>query len=74
MRSLFIVGGYGAKHMSFDNQSEIDQLVRKIAMDIAFIVRQINPSRIIFCIDDHSWRKDIKIDENEEQLTAYIYY
>lgn len=64
-RSMFVVGGYGSKTFTFDSQSEIDQLMRKMAMDIAFITRTINPSRIIFCQDDSSWRKDIKIEENE---------
>lgn len=64
-RSMFVVGGYGSKQFTFDSQSEIDQLMRKMAMDISFIVRLINPSRIIFAQDDTSWRKKIKIDENE---------
>jgi 5'-3' exonuclease len=65
MRSLFIVGGYGAKTFTFDSQNEIDQLVRKMSMDISFIIRTINPSRIIFALDSKSWRKSIKIEENE---------
>jgi 5'-3' exonuclease len=64
-RSMFVVGGYGSKKFTFDSQSEIDQLMRKIAMDTTFIIRLINPSRILFALDDKSWRKDIKIDENE---------
>jgi hypothetical protein len=62
---MFVVGGYGSKQFTFDSQSEIDQLMRKMAMDISFIVRLINPSRIILAQDDTSWRKQIKIDENE---------
>jgi hypothetical protein len=64
-RSMFVVGGYGAKQFTFDSQSEVDQLMRKMAMDIAFIVRIVNPSRIIFALDAKSWRKGIKIDEND---------
>jgi len=64
-RSLFIVGGYGVKSYTFDSQSEIDQLVRKIATDVAYITRLINPSRVIFALDDKSWRRSIQIDENE---------
>jgi len=64
-RSMFVVGGYGAKQFTFDSQSEVDQLMRKMAIDIAYIIRLINPSRIIFALDSRSWRKDIKIDENE---------
>jgi len=64
-RSLFIVGGYGAKNYSFDNQSEIDQLMRKVSTDVSFIIRQLNPSRVIFALDSRSWRKEISIDEND---------
>ena len=64
-RSMFVIAGYGSKMYTFDSQSEIDQLMRKMAMDISFIVRLINPSRIILAQDDTSWRKKIKIEENE---------
>jgi len=64
-RSMFVVGGYGSKQFTFDTQAEVDQLMRKMAMDIAFIVRLINPSRILFALDDKSWRKGIKIEEND---------
>ena len=64
-RSMYVVGGYGAKSFTFDSQNEVDQLMRKIAMDIAFIVRLTNPSRVIFAIDSKSWRKQIQIEENE---------
>lgn len=64
-RSLFIVGGFGAKAFTFDSQDEIDQLMRKMATDIAQIIRTINSSRIIFALDAKSWRKDIVIDENQ---------
>ncbi len=64
-RSLFVVGGYGQKYYTFDSQNEIDQLVRKLATDVAYITRLINPSRLIFALDDKSWRKKINIEENE---------
>jgi 5'-3' exonuclease len=64
-RSLFIVGGYGPKSFSFNSQSEVDQLMRKVAMDISFIIRKTNPSRVIFTMDSTSWRKKINIEENE---------
>lgn len=64
-RSMFIVGGYGSKNYTFDNQYEIDQLMRKVSTDISYIVRQINPSRVILALDSRSWRKDIEIEENE---------
>jgi 5'-3' exonuclease len=64
-RSLFLTGGFGSKGYSFDNQKEIDQFCRKMAIDVSFIIRQINPQRTIFALDSRSWRKDISIDENE---------
>jgi len=62
---MYIVGGYGSKNYTFDDQFEVNQLMRKIATDISFIIRQTNPSRIIFALDSRSWRKNISIDENE---------
>lgn len=64
-RSMFIVGGYGSKSYTFDSQNEIDQLMRKLAMDVSFLVRLANPSRVIFAMDSKSWRKQIHIEENE---------
>jgi 5'-3' exonuclease len=64
-RSMFVISNYGAKSFTFDSQNEIDQLMRKLAIDVAFIIRLINPSRVIFALDDKSWRRSIKIDEND---------
>ena len=64
-RSMFIVGGFGKKQYTFDSQNEVDQLMRKVATDISSVIRDINPSRVIFALDSRSWRKDIPIDENE---------
>lgn len=64
-RSLYVTGGYSKKAYTFDSQSELDQLMRKVSTDISFILRQINPTRAIFCVDDSSWRKEIPIEENE---------
>ena len=64
-RSMFVLGGFGQKSYTFDNQRETDELMRKLAMDISFLIRLINPSRIIFAKDDKSWRKGINIEENE---------
>lgn len=64
-RSLFIVGGYGSKKYTFDSQSELNQLMRKVSTDISAIIRTINASRVIFALDSRPWRKDISIDENE---------
>jgi hypothetical protein len=64
-RSLFIVGGYGKKQYSFDSQRELDQLMRKVAIDVTSVIRLVNPSRVMFAFDSKSWRKGISIDENE---------
>jgi hypothetical protein len=64
-RSLYRINGYNKGGYSFDNQFELDQLMRKVSTDISYIIRQANPSRIIFALDSKSWRKEISIDENE---------
>lgn len=64
-RSLYITGGYGKKIFTFDNQQETDKLMRKVSTDVSYIIRQTNPSRVIFALDSKSWRKKISIDENE---------
>ena len=64
-RALFIIGGFGKRSYTFDSQKEIDELMRKLSMDTAFLIRLINPSRVIFAVDGKSWRKDIFIEENE---------
>lgn len=64
-RSMFVLGNFGKKQYTFDDNFETDELMRKLATDISFLVRLINPSRVIFALDDKSWRKDIKIEENE---------
>ena len=64
-RSMFVVGGFGAKSFTFDTQYEVDQLMRKISTDVSYIIRQVNGSRVIFALDSKSWRKSIAIDEND---------
>jgi len=64
-RSMFVLGGFGQKQYTFDAQREQDELMRKLAMDMSFLIRMINPSRVIFAVDDKSWRKGISIEENE---------
>lgn len=64
-RSMFVLGGFGSKQYTFDAQRETDELMRKLAMDMSFLIRLINPSRVIFARDDKSWRKGIQIEENE---------
>lgn len=64
-RSMFVLGGFGAKKYTFDSQRETDELMRKLAMDMSYLIRLTNPSRVIFTRDDKSWRKGIHIEENE---------
>jgi len=64
-RSMFVLGGFGSKQYTFDSQRETDELMRKLAMDMSFLIRLINPSRVIFAKDSKSWRKNIDIEENE---------
>ena len=62
---MFIVGGFGKNGFTYNSQSEIDKLMRKVATDVAFILRQVQGSRVIFAVDSKSWRKEIEIAENE---------
>jgi len=64
-RSLFVLSGFGKFQYTFDSQKETDELMRKLAMDFAFLIRLLNPSRVIIAVDDKSWRKSIQIEENE---------
>lgn len=64
-RSMFIVGGYGSKGFTFNSQAEIDKLIRKVATDISYILRQTSSNRVIFAVDSKSWRKKVEIVENE---------
>lgn len=64
-RSMHVLGGFGQKQYTFDSQRETDELMRKITMDMTYLIRLINPSRIIFAKDSKSWRKGINIEENE---------
>lgn len=64
-RSLFIAGNYNKRSMTFDNKNELAQLMRKVATDTSYIIRQANSQRIIFSMDLGSWRKNIEIKENE---------
>lgn len=62
---MYIVGGFGRKGYTFNTQDEIDQLMRKVTTDVAFTLRQVTASRVIFAVDSKSWRKEIEIEENE---------
>lgn len=54
----------GKPFLSLKDQRQ--SFLQKISTDMAYAIRQFgNPDRIIFTIDDSSWRKDVKIEENE---------
>jgi 5'-3' exonuclease len=64
-RSMFVISGFGTSRYTFDSQKEVDELMRKLSMDICYIIRLTNPSRVFVTLDSKSWRKDIPIEENE---------
>lgn len=65
-RSMHVLGGFsGGSRYTFESEKELAELMRKITMDMTYLIRLINPSRVIFAVDDKSWRKCIKIEENE---------
>lgn len=64
-KSLHVYGHYTNGPM-LGTQRDQEMFMRKIAMDLAFAIRQFEkPDRIIFVIDNYSWRKDVDIDQNE---------
>jgi 5'-3' exonuclease len=47
-------------------QKDKDMYMRKLAMDLAFAIRFFGaPDKIVFTMDDYSWRKSVDIDQNE---------
>lgn len=64
-RSMHVLSGFGGSKYTFESEKELAELMRKITMDMTYLIRLINPSRVIFAVDDKSWRKGIKIEENE---------
>ena len=65
-RSMFSTSNYGKGEVyTYDNKFECEQLMRKICMDVALVIRQTKPNKVMFCKDSKPWRKDIKIIENE---------
>jgi len=63
-KSLHVYGHY-CKGPLLGSKKDKEMFMRKVATDMAFAVRQIGkPDRLIFTIDDRSWRKDVPIEEN----------
>jgi hypothetical protein len=65
MRSLFTCQFMDpdVKINNFNTQTEIDTLIRKITMDICYIVRMFIPKRVILSCDSKSpWRKELYKD------------
>lgn len=63
-RALFVTGGYD-NSMTFDSRDELEKLMRKVVIDLSYIIRQTNSTRVVLAADHTSWRKDIEIEENE---------
>ena len=60
MRSLHTLIYKGDGPGTFDSDEENAMLVRKMAVDISYILRTFNPERVIFASDSkHPWRKEI---------------
>ena len=60
MRSLHTLIYKGDGPGTFDSDEENAMLVRKMAMDISYILRTFNPERVIFASDSkRPWRKEI---------------
>lgn len=68
MRALFTCGYAGAGSVStFDTDDECNILVRKIAMDMSYIMRIFAPDRtIVLCDAKRPWRKELYKDSDED--------
>jgi 5'-3' exonuclease len=54
-RSLFTVNlGYNKFGCTFSDDNDVQRLIRKVATDVSYIIRQTNASRIIFAFDSKS--------------------
>ena len=67
MRALFTCNYAGGSAVStFDTDEECGVLVRKIAMDMAYVLRIFSPNRVIVACDaKHAWRNELYKDEEE---------
>jgi hypothetical protein len=64
-KSLYASSGFG-KGRLLSNDKDREIYIKKVAMDLAFILRMFEPiEKIIFTLDDYSWRRDINISEND---------
>lgn len=65
-RSMFSTSNYGIDKMyTYNTEFECEQLMRKICIDLALVIRQTNANRVMLCKDSKPWRADIEIIENE---------
>lgn len=69
MRALFTCGyANGGEVSTFDTDGECGVLIRKIATDMAYVMRTFTPDRIIVACDaKHPWRNDL-YDPNEDEV------
>lgn len=63
-KSLFVFSSYGSSGKLLEDETDQAMLMRKIATDMSYAIRQFgNPDHVIFTIDSRSWRKDIEIKD-----------
>lgn len=69
MRALFMCQYSGGDQpiANFDTDEECAVLIRKMSMDIAYVMRMFDPSRtIIVCDSRHPWRESLYADIDNE--------
>lgn len=66
-RSLYSSNGFGS-FCSYNEQEEINNFIRKLSMDICYVLRIFKPKTVIFAIDDHPWRKELLKDIHDSSL------
>lgn len=63
-KTLFAFGTYSSNKKLLEDAKEQEMFVRKIATDVSHCIRTFgNPDKIVFTIDDSSWRKSIMIED-----------
>lgn len=66
-RSLYSANGFGS-FCSYNDQDEINNFIRKLSIDICYVLRLFNPKTVIFALDDTSWRKELLKDIHDSSL------
>lgn len=69
-KSLYASGNFSKGRM-LGTQKDKEMYMRKVAMDLAYALRMFGaPDRVVFTLDQYSWRKDIDTSEQNDGYKA----